>query len=349
MPHIPDELIEIQKRVQAGEHPAVTVRVLLSWFWGSQRRGRWVASVIREALNALELITFPDFNYTFLDNSVAFFRPDKEAKETTPPLEVETPTAPELVTVEVLASLDPTYRIERLGIATKAPVSINPDAPITEAVTVMLRHDFSQLPVMTNEREVKGVISWKSLGSRLAFGKSCEFVRDAMDRYSEISADDSLFQAISLLQQHDCVLVRDSAKKIVGILTAYDITLTFRQLAEPFLILGEIENHIRILIDGKFTKQELSSVRDPEDPSREVESVTNLSLGECVRLLENPKYWDRLGIPVHRATFIKDLDQVRNIRNDVMHFDPEGIGNDDLRRLREFVAFLERVRTLKQK
>lgn len=371
MPHIPDELIEIKKRVEAGEKPTTTVRLFLSWFWGSQRRGRWVTSVIRESLNALDLITVPDFNYTSLDGGIAFFKvgdPLAEAlhKRLFPTVAFQNdaaqggastsqaaaapdiPGTPELVSLDVLASLDPTYRIERLGLSAKSPVHISPDAKIVEAVTVMLRHDFSQLPVMTNDRDVKGIISWKTLGSRLSFASKCEFVREAAERHIEISHDDSLFHAISLLQQHDCVLVRGLDRKITGIITAYDVTTSFRQLAEPFLILGEIENHVRQLIDGKFTKQELASAKDPNDTARDVQSVANLTLGECVLFIANPKNWERLGLPVDRVIFIKDLEQVKAIRNEVMHFDPEGIGDDDLRTLREFVAFLERLRALKQ-
>ena len=35
----------------------------------------------------------------------------------------------------------------------------------------MLSNDFSQLPVMTGPRELKGIVSWKSIGSRLALDK----------------------------------------------------------------------------------------------------------------------------------------------------------------------------------
>jgi hypothetical protein len=40
------------------------------------------------------------------------------------------------------------------------------------------------------------------------------------------------------------------------------------------------------------------------------------------------------------------LDQVRDIRNDVMHFDPDGIPPDDLERLREFARFLQRLQSI---
>ena len=40
----------------------------------------------------------------------------------------------------------------------------------------MLAHDFSQLPVMTTSREVKGAVSWKTIGSRLALKKDCNLL-----------------------------------------------------------------------------------------------------------------------------------------------------------------------------
>jgi hypothetical protein len=169
-----------------------------------------------------------------------------------------------------------------------------------------------------------------------------------MDDSHEVSTDDSLFGAISLIQRYDCVLVRDSTNRIVGILTPYDISATFGQLAEPFLVLGEIENHIRDLIRGRFTKDELALARDPGDPTRLVGDVTDLTFGEYMRLIENPERWGKLGLQIDRVLFIKDLDEIRRIRNDVMHFDPEGIDDRDLKTLRDHVGFLQRLRKLKQ-
>ncbi len=39
-----------------------------------------------------------------------------------------------------------------------------------------------------------------------------------------------------------------------------------------------------------------------------------------------------------------DRDAVRNVRNDVMHFDPEGVGPRDLETLRAFARFLQHFR-----
>jgi hypothetical protein len=60
-------------------------------------------------------------------------------------------------------------------------------------------------------------------------------------------------------------------------------------------------------------------------------------------LIENPDNWRSLAIQIDRGVFIKQLDNVRLIRNDVMQFDPDGIADQDLDRLRDFVRLLQNL------
>jgi hypothetical protein len=122
--------------------------------------------------------------------------------------------------------------------------------------------------------------------------------------------------------------------------------MQFQQLGEPFLLLGEIENHVRSFLAGKFSREELATLRDPGDASRPIEDISDLGFGDYLRLLQEPSRWERIRLGLDRKCFIKELDEVRQIRNDVMHFDPDGIGDNDLAALRKFVLFLQRVRTL---
>jgi hypothetical protein len=120
----------------------------------------------------------------------------------------------------------------------------------------------------------------------------------------------------------------------------------FRQLSEPFLLLSEIENLLRLLIEGRFAVDELKSCVDEGDLDRTVSGVADLTFGEYIRLLEKPERWTKFGVAVDRATFCKALDDVRRIRNDVMHFDPDGVPPSDLERLRDYTRFLNRLRRL---
>jgi hypothetical protein len=63
-----------------------------------------------------------------------------------------------------------------------------------------------------------------------------------------ISSDTSLFKALPLIIEHDYVLVRNNANEITGIATASDLSLQFKQLTEPFLLVAEIENHLRQIL-----------------------------------------------------------------------------------------------------
>jgi hypothetical protein len=95
--------------------------------------------------------------------------------------------------------------------------------------------------------------------------------------------------------------------------------LQFGQLAEPFLLIGEIEQHIRMLIEGRFSLDELKAARDPEDDDREISGVADLTLGEYIRRLESPGRWSKTNLRIDGTIFIEQLQAVRKIRNDVMH------------------------------
>jgi hypothetical protein len=169
------------------------------------------------------------------------------------------------------------------------------------------------------------------------------YVRDCLDPYYEVKADDSIFDAIRVIQEHECVLVKNSENRIVGILTATDISGSFEQLSRPFLLLGYIENHLRALIHPKFTPAELQTAKDPADKDRQINDVSDMTFGEYIRLLENPSNWAKLGIGVERSLVVNQLNEVREIRNDVMHFNPEGIEDKDMETLRQFNSFLQSI------
>jgi CBS domain-containing protein len=319
----------------------ITVRAFLRWFWDSQRRGRWIVTYIRDRLKEFGLKTVPDFESTYLDAEIMFVlagQPDENTA--TAPNVLEAAAIADEIKAAVTTFADPTYRISKLAAANRRPVYVKPDSTLMAATTLMMANDFSQLPVMINDRDVKGAISWDSIGSRRALGQSPQFVRDAMDLHAEIGSDASLFAAIPIIVDRGYALVRAPDRRIVGIITTSDLSLQFQQLSEPFLLLGEIENHIRRIIDNKFDGVALSAVKDPDDGGRQVASASDLTFGEYKRLLEDPKRWSAIGLDLDRSVFIELLEKVREVRNDVMHFDPDGIEDQSLAALRDFAKFL---------
>lgn len=345
-------LANIASKLHNGESsPTVTVRAFLGWFFGSQRRGHWIVSYIRRLLDDVSLRTVPDFESAYLDAEMHFELVNKteelnEQTGATEPAETLSISNNLEVRIVTAAFADPTYRVSKLAVANRTPTSVKPDTTLTEASTIMLANDFSQLPVMNTDREVKGVVSWRSIGTRLSLGQHPNTANEAMEPYAEIKTDASLFAAIPLIVQHEYVLIRGSDQRIMGIVTTSDLSLQFQQMTEPFLLLGEIENHIRRLISAHFIQAELSVIKDSTDGEREIETAADLTFGEYKRLLEVPGHWERLNLCIDRSVFIRLLDKVREIRNDVMHFDPDGIPENDLNSLRDFARFLRTLQTI---
>ncbi|MDH6165544.1 CBS domain-containing protein [Variovorax boronicumulans] len=330
----------------------ISVRELIGWF-NVARRGVNVNWTVRRMLDQSGLTTVPDFEGSHIDGTVQFALAGAPPYEAQAPGEagprvVDLPMHQEMqVAVQFVggAGVEPAYRVSRLLDPRLQLVTLGPDATLEEAATLMLRHDFSQLPVMTNERDVRGVVSWDSLGPAMTLGHPApRFVRECMRPQVEVRTTDSIFQVINRIIESSYVLVRDERRVVVGILTTSDLSQQFQDLAEPFLLIGEIENHIRALIDGRFTQQELEAVRNANDPGRAVQSVADLTLGEHLRLIQQPGNWVRLGLRADRAVFVRELEVVRQLRNDVMHFDADRMTEMERGSLRNFVQFLHHLK-----
>jgi CBS domain-containing protein len=313
--------------------PKESLRSLLLWF-DAERRGYRVVRRIRNALRRHGLTTVPDFEEAYIDAELCIVKRAPQAQRPDAiPNGIPDDSAP-----------DPGYRLSRLSSANRRPVAVAPDATLQQVITVMMSNDFSQVPVMNGPRDVKGIVSWKSIGTRLALRQECARARDCMEDAHILPLSESLFSAIATIAAHDHVLIQAADKTICGIITATDLNDQFRLLAEPFLLVGEIENGVRRLLHGKFTTTELHSVKTPAEAGRDIESAADLNFGDYIRLVEQDVYWTRLALQIDRATFVSHLNRVREIRNDVVHFDPDGLDDSDLKFLRDTARFLKRLR-----
>ena len=339
-------IAEIAESIKQGNTVNTPVRTLIGWF-GFQKRGSWMARYIEASIRDNDLTTEPHFMGAYIDSEISFVLLNPAPEE----IEVQVPDDSLLEQeTQYLSGItsDPAFRISRLKSANIQPSFVNPNASLNEAITIMMANEFDQLPVMTSTREVKGIISWKSIGIHKQFGVVSNIVKDYMDDHFEVKDSISIFSAIPLIMKHDCVLVRSQNKEIIGIVTPSDLNQQFLDLSESFLLVGEIENQIRRIMDGKFTADEIASFRDPDD-DREVNSISDLTFGEYVRLLQNEESWSKVGLNLDRKIFTEKLDTVREIRNNVMHFDPDGLSSNDLATLREFSSFLIRAFTVIEK
>ncbi len=315
-----DEAARMRSEADAGASPkgeTLTVRQFIARF-GYSRRGLWMKGAIRDHLDSHGLHTSPDFESEHADNPISIELVDNRAE---------------------MEPADPTVRVEILPAARNEPKRVAPDARLVEATTLMRLYDYSQLPVMTTDSTVKGAVSWRSVGEAYAQGHCPEFVRDCMEEAHEIKIDETLANAADRICRHDYVLIRDKGK-ITGIVTAADLAIQFRQHAYPFLLVEEIELHLRNLVRGRFTVGEL---RESSDGGKEIFGPSDLTLGGYCRLLEKEENWGKIEFNADRKAFLDRLDEARRIRNSIVHFSLEDQTLSDIEPLENLANFFRKL------
>jgi hypothetical protein len=304
---------------------SMTVRELLQQF-GAQRRGTEIVREVRRGLRLAGLRTEPEFTTTHIDARIVI--------------------APSLPKRGVRADGDEADRAEAppptrtLGTLRAGGVlrSVTPGDKLEVALTKMAIEASTELAVLQGPKYPKGIISWATIGMAFATGKAPRYVSDCTKEVPLLGRDTPLLEAIDLIVGAGAVLVQDKEKTVVGLVTPHHIASEFTALAKPFFLLGEIEEQLRRICRG-LPLAMLRAGRSPQN-GREVSEAHHLSLGELVRLLEDPKKWQLLKLRAHQPQVVKRLNKVCAIRNDVMHFDPDPPTDDEIATLIDLEKFL---------
>lgn len=332
----PEEVVALRSDLEAGNEREESIRTLLAWF-GFQRRGVWVSSHVRKVLNDNGITVTPDLDLGWIDSRVVFQLASAEG-------EVPEETAAD----DPICETERSAFVPEIGMLEKAntvPASVCRDDKVEKAVSVMLMNNYSQLPVIQGGRNVAGMISWESIGSYYSrHAQQAVYVRDCIQPFVEIvDYNLPLFEVTKKVIASEYVLVRGKDQAINGIITTSDISGQFRELSESFLLVGEIENAVRIILSGVFKRSELQSVLDSSDTERVVSGLIDLTFGEYLRIFQNPSSWEKLNLSLDRQTFCERLDTVRMIRNEIMHFHPDGISPEDVDTLVNTSRFLREL------
>lgn len=365
-----------QSRLKAGK-PIYRVRVRrILELAGAERRGYAIVKQIREIFEAFGLVTIPDFEVAWIDSLVrvrlAGETPaqaeDDALDQTTdqacpanggtvdPALTEETSSTEETAavaeplnappventvsaTVTQDDSSDPVIRILSLAAANRGVVSVSANDPVAAATTRMFFENYSQLAVMHGTRDVKGMISWESIAKRSLQTPRPVTVQDCMEEAQILNATSSILEALPVVENHGYVLVRHHGK-ITGIVTATDFATELAQMSQAFMQLGTIEKLIRKKLHPCLTMNDLANLEENSRARSEMD-VSKLTFGENVRLLEDPAVWRRLNLALDKAQFTQRLLEVRNIRNDVMHFNPDPLSRPQKKSLDQMESFLE--------
>ena len=147
-------------------------------------------------------------------------------------------------------------------------ITITPDRPLYEALELMIRYDYSQLPVLDSKQFVVGMITTDSILRALHhFGivvrepkdhaKRAEHprVQDVMQRDVQVCGPEAeVFTVHRQFRDASGVLVVNDKGQLIGIITGYDTTEYLRQRVQDIVFVQDIEEIIKDYVRLAFRK-----------------------------------------------------------------------------------------------
>lgn len=332
---IHEYLRQARRRADQQDPERISVRELLK-LWGAKDRGDQVSQIEADLANH-GLVTSPGFRAVTLDTVVSL---------TTPRDDPEEPTTAESVDIEDLPATEGDEEGSdlnvRLTVGNLTPLdevaSVSPNSGLEEAITTMLLNDFSQLAVLSGPRTMRGAVTWRSIALAMQQRPDAR-VADALVHAEVVTYDRDLFEVLPTLQQREFVFVMDESKAVKGIVTTADVAQRYGEMATPYFQVGELDQTLRWILSHAL---DISTVQ--KHCSRPVKSFNELGFGDYQRVLEKKDIWEKLGWPLDRQKFIVRLDEIREIRNKVMHFHPDPVSEEAIDMLRNFNSLLHRYR-----
>jgi predicted transcriptional regulator len=321
-------LKEARGKADAGDPVTISVRDLLER-WGADSRESPVNQRIEADLANHGLASSPNFRKVTIDATVRLITAEQEAETSLSGMSKFAYEAYEV---------DTGLTVGNLPSALSGVKSVQLTDALQVAITRMQLNGHSQLAVFSGRYSLRGAVTWESIANARNANPNATLA-DAIIRPAEARYDQELIEILPLLEASDFVFVRNEKNEVAGIVTTADVVGLYRELATPFLLIGELDRVLRELISHVFTLDEVRGLCD-RGGVRSIESFDDLDMGDYQRVLENPDCWRRVGWPLDRVSFIERLSELREVRNDVMHFNPDPLPALTVEKLRKILKVI---------
>ncbi len=227
------------------------------------------------------------------------------------------------------------HMVSRLLPDDQVVVAVPPETTARDALALMRERGFSQLPVKEGNA-ILGLFSYRAFALEVARITDAkidaaslpveEFLEHERPAYARLN--DEFRSLINVLDEKDSVVV-SGPEDLVAILTPMDVLRYLYSVANPFVLVEEIELALRVLIlaaTGGGTdvlrdcvQKALSSIYKPESLPRRLEDMT---FNDYVALVRDGRNWLHFA-PVFGGTRERvrtKLEPIVDLRNAVFHF-----------------------------
>ena len=232
------------------------------------------------------------------------------------------------------------HRINRIIPQDQSLLVIPPDCRVRDAVALMRKHGYSQVPVV-DSGEVLGVFSFRSFAQEAAATTLEEWTKqkcapgdlrvdEFLEQFEFARVTEEMSRAFDAMDRDNGVLI-GTPERLVGILTPMDFLRYLHRVASPFVMVSEIELALRALIRIALTqgqlveaaKRSLASAYGGEE--KVPTSLEEMTFDNYQSLVSNGDNWKDLETVFGgtRTRTSAKLKEVGAIRNDLFHFKRE--------------------------
>jgi restriction system protein len=236
----------------------------------------------------------------------------------------------------------PPLRFGALLQSETAVQSVRPTDSIVLARTLMLRHNYSQLAVVDDDGIFHGAISWESIAQAQMAYSSASSVAQAKQAAPAAAYDDLILPRIDEISSQGFIFVRSKdGKTIAGIVTSADLTSRFGEVAKPFTMIEECERRLHRRVKAKVSPDIIAAATHNRH-----KNADTLTFGAYAHVIKEEKHFQLLDWPLDHLEFVRQIRDVADIRNKMMHFSPDPIPTDEWGAIDGLLAMLHAVDSL---
>lgn len=237
-------------------------------------------------------------------------------------------------------------------------VSVSPGTPVRQALALMQKHGFSQLPVMEGNL-VLGVFSYRSFVARIVELGFIDIERvevdDCLEDFEFVRTSSEIKAVFECLDRDGAVLVGDP-DRLVAVATPIDLIQYLYSVAHPFVLIQEIELVLQGLVRAAMSEGELAGRIQRAISSKYVGAedrmptkLVDLTFAELVQTVTHgTNYSDAFCMLLgkNRDSARGFLDPIPRIRNEIFHF-RRAVTSEDVQTLASTrIWLLRKARTI---
>jgi predicted transcriptional regulator len=233
------------------------------------------------------------------------------------------------------------HQINRIIPIEQTVLKVSPDCLVRDAIGLMLKHGFTQLPVVSNN-EVLGVFTYRAFAKEAASLDLDEMkqqrcapgdlhVDEFLEQFSFARVTEEIVSVFESLDRDDAILV-STPTNLIGVLTPMDFLKYLYRVASPFVLISEIELSLRTLIRHALkdesmleaaAKRSLLSIYKTEE--RIPKSLEEMTFDNYQVMVSHGENWELFEVVLgnSRNRVCAKLTEIRNLRNDIFHFKRE--------------------------